>query len=81
MDRPRVWQDVDARRLVDAKHVTTDVRSKNAHLITPASYYIPRESQTTRNVLWSRACVSVCLSVRGRMPTVLRGPGCNLEEW
>jgi len=26
-------------------------------------------------------CVSVCLSVRGRMPTLLHGPGCNLAEW
>jgi len=26
-------------------------------------------------------CVSVCLSVRGRMPTLLQGPGCNLGEW
>ena len=41
--------------------------------------YISRESKTTRNVLWSRA--SVCLSVRGRIPTLLHGPGCNLEEW
>jgi len=41
--------------------------------------YISRESKTTRNVLWSRA--SACLSVRGRMPTVLHGPGCNLREW
>jgi len=23
-------------------------------------------------------CVCVCLSVRGRMPTLLHGPGCNL---
>jgi len=23
-------------------------------------------------------CLSVCLSVRGRMPTLLHGPGCNL---
>ena len=35
--------------------------------------------ETTRNVLWSRA--SVCLSVRGRMPTLLHGPGCNSGEW
>ena len=36
-----------------------------------------------QNVLWSHAsvCVSVCLSVRGRMPTVLHEPGCNLGEW
>jgi len=42
-------------------------------------YYILRESKTTRNVLWSRA--SVCVSVRGRMLTVLHGPGCNLGQW
>jgi len=35
--------------------------------------YIKHESQTTRNV-----CVSVCFSVRGCMPTLLHGPGCNL---
>jgi len=23
-------------------------------------------------------CVSVCVSVRGRIPTLLHGPGCNL---
>ena len=33
----------------------------------------------TRNVLWSRICV--CVSVRGRMPTLLHGPGRNLGEW
>jgi len=26
----------------------------------------------------ARLCV--CLSVRGRMPTLLHGPGCNLES-
>jgi len=26
-------------------------------------------------------CLSVCLSVRGRMPTLLHGPRCNLREW
>jgi len=26
-------------------------------------------------------CLSVCLFVHGRMPTLLHGPGCNLEEW
>jgi len=29
----------------------------------------------------TRICVSVCLSVPGRMPTLLHGPGCNLGEW
>jgi len=26
-------------------------------------------------------CLSVCLSVRGRTPTSLHGPGCNLGAW
>jgi len=49
--------------------------------------YILRESQTTHNVLWSRAsvclsgCLFVCLSVCGRTPTLLHGPGCNLGAW
>jgi len=55
------------------------------HSFTLPSYHhcISRESWTTRNVLWSRAyvCLSVCLSVHGRMPTLLHGPGCNLGEW
>jgi len=42
-------------------------------------HYILRESKTTQNVLWSRA--SVCLSVRGRTPTLLHGHGCNLGAW
>jgi len=43
--------------------------------------YISHESQTTRNVYWSRAsvCLSVCVSVRRRIPTLLHGPGCNLN--
>ena len=26
-------------------------------------------------------CLSVCVSVHGRIPTLLHGPGCNLGEW
>ena len=29
----------------------------------------------------ARLCVCVCLSVRGRMPILLHGRGCNLGEW
>ena len=40
--------------------------------------YILRESYTTQNVVWLRASVcvslSVCVSVRGRTPTLLHGP-------
>jgi len=25
--------------------------------------------------------LSVCVCVRGRMPTILYGPGCNLGKW
>ena len=32
-------------------------------------------------IVVTRVCVPVCLSVRGRMPTLLHGPGCNLGEW
>ena len=38
-----------------------------------------RVSRRRREMYWSRA--SACLSVRGRMPTLLHGPGCNLEQW
>jgi len=32
-------------------------------------------------MLVTAVCVSVCLSVPRRIPTLLHGPGCNLEEW
>ena len=32
-------------------------------------------------IVVTRVCVSVCLSVRGRTPTLLHGPGCNLGAW
>jgi len=35
----------------------------------------------TRDVLWSRLSVCLSVSVRGRMPALLHGPGCNLGEW
>ena len=31
-------------------------------------------------ILVTRVCLSVCLSVCGRMPTLLHGPGCNLGQ-
>jgi len=37
-----------------------------------------------QNVLLSPAShprLCVCLSVRGRTPTLLHGPGCNLTAW
>jgi len=45
------------------------------------NHYISREAypKPMRTVYWSRP--SVCLSVPGRIPTLLHGPGCNLGEW
>ena len=44
-----------------------------------------RVSRKRREMSFGRArlcvCVSVCLFVRGRMPTLLHEPGCNLGEW
>ena len=40
-----------------------------------------RVSRRRREVYICHARLCVCLSVRGRMPTLLHGPGCNLGEW
>jgi len=32
-------------------------------------------------IVVTRVCVSVCLSVRGRTPTLLHGPECHLGAW
>jgi len=37
-----------------------------------------RVADDAKCIVVTRVCVSVCLSVRGRMPTLLHGPGCNL---
>ena len=34
-----------------------------------------------RKMYLGHARLCVCLSVRGRTPTLLHGPGCNLEAW
>jgi len=41
--------------------------------------FTSRRRHEIGNVHWSHA--SVCLSVPRRIPTLLHGPGCNLEEW
>jgi len=38
-----------------------------------------RVSRRPREIYCGHA--RLCLSVRGRMPTLLHGPGCNLAEW
>jgi len=45
---------------------------------TPNNLITFRKSRRRREMYSGHARLCVCLSVRGRMPTLLRGPGCNL---
>jgi len=38
-------------------------------------------SRRRREMYCGHARLCVCLTARGRRPTVLHGPGCNLGEW
>jgi len=38
-------------------------------------------SRRLRKMYCGHARLCVCLSVRGRTPTLLHGPGCNLGAW
>jgi len=38
-------------------------------------------SRRPREMYCGHARLCVCVSIRGRMPTLLHGPGCNLGEW
>ena len=40
-----------------------------------------RVSRRRRKMYCGHARLCVCVPVRGRMPTLLHGPGCNLGEW
>ena len=40
-----------------------------------------RVSRRRRNMYRGHPRLCVCVSVRGRTPTLLHGPGCNLVEW
>jgi len=46
-----------------------------------SDYATFRVSRRRREMYCGHARLCVCLSNRGRMPTLLHGPGCNLEEW
>ena len=55
------------------------------HLKTQASYVIQLHFawvvDDAKCIVVTRVCLSVCVSVRGRTPTLLHGPGCNLAAW
>jgi len=57
----------------------TNVKSSEMRVITFRVSRRPREMYCGHARLC--VCLSVCVSVRGRMPTLLHGPGCNLAEW
>jgi len=40
-----------------------------------------RVSRRRREMYCGHARLCDCLSIRGRMPTLLHGPGCKLGEW
>ena len=40
-----------------------------------------RVSHRPQEMYCGHARLCVCVSVRGRMPTLLHGPECNLVEW
>ena len=50
-------------------------------------HYILRVVDDAKCIVFTRVyvsvcvCVSVCLPVRGRTPTLLHVPGCNLAAW
>jgi len=65
-----------------ASQVTTLEKDRNVNIIT---FRVSRRRRESREMYIGHArlsaCVSVCLSVRRRMPTLLHGPGCHLGEW
>jgi len=75
----------DQHHQLDPAHISIDVVLQRGieSRRKPSRCYVSDESWTTRNVYWPRTsvCLSVCVSVRRRMPTLLHGPGCNLVEW
>jgi len=71
---------------VSEQNSTTLANYKTASAITILGSQLSvvitfRVSRRPREVYCGHARLSVCVSVRGRMPTLLHGPGCNLGEW
>jgi len=71
--------DVRVLQLSQPLQLSTDLQHVETYLVTFRVSRRPRETYCGHARLC--VCVSVCLSVRGRMPTLLHGPGCNLGEW
>jgi len=63
----------------------TVTEGQNVATVVDAVLVTFRVSRRPREMYYGHArlcvCLSVCVSVRGRMPTLLHGPRCNLGEW
>jgi len=55
--------------------------SSVAYLMATNVLLILRVSRRRREMYTGHARVYVCVSVRGRIHTLLRGPGCDLGDW
>ena len=81
LEKPKqLWNDkLDLNDLRDARDQATQI----GRVITFCVSRRRRKmySGHARLCVCLSVCVFVCLSVRGRTPTLLHGPGCNLEAW
>ena len=78
-----VFTDLFVTSMIDA--LNRQPRTPLTYLLLPPLRLITfRVSRRPREMYCghARLCVCVsCVSVRGRMSTLLHGPGCNLGEW
>ena len=79
------WRLVQPRRLMTygtadvhrIQSVLTSLASSSLHFAWVEDY--EKCIVVTRDFVC--VCLCVCLSVRGHMPIVLQGPGCNFGQW
>jgi len=81
--RMMTWQ---SAQCLECQSDITECRGMNvtnSQTYSSTSSYISREAKWRRNVYWPRpsVCLSVCLSVPCRIPTLLHRPRCNLGQW
>ena len=70
---------------LDEVSYSSPVSSHSNRVSLQVAFITFRVSRRPREMYCGHArlcvCLSVCVSVRSRMPTPLHGPGCNLGEW
>jgi len=70
---------VHRRRRQDRRHHPTNCEPHRT--ISRTALVTFRVSRRRREMYCGHARLCVCVTVRGRTPTLLHGPGCNLVEW